>query len=59
MKIATQWNGRTRYYVATSNGKAIIGHRGAAAELPPPIAAQVLAHLKQIDHRFTEAELIP
>lgn len=51
-------NGRTKYYKATSNGRALLGSKGDAADFAPELAAKVLEQLKTIDHRFAEAELV-
>ena len=58
MKIKAKIEGRTRYYVAVSNGRVIVDrNKGRGVDLPPPIAAKVLEHLRILDARFADAEV--
>lgn len=58
MIIRLKDNNRTKYYKHTSNGKPMLGSKGDAANFPPEMAQKILSHLRQIDARFKEAELV-
>lgn len=58
MLIKLKDNNRSKYYQHTSAGKPILGARGKAANLDEATAKKVLEHLKVIDARFAEAELV-
>lgn len=49
---------RTKYYQHTSAGKPILGSKSNAASFDEPTAKKVLEHLRTIDARFVEAELV-
>lgn len=52
-------HGRTAYYVATTEGRPVVGAKSRAARLPDYQAATVLEHLITIDPtRFQGAELV-
>jgi len=51
-------NGRTKYYKHTSAGKPILGAKSQAAAFNEEQAKKVLEHLRVIDARFNEAELV-
>ena len=58
MIIKLKDNNRTKYYQHTSNGRPILGAKGKAANFSSEIGSKVLEHLKSIDVRFKEAELV-
>lgn len=59
MIIKTKIDHRTKYYkYMSSTGKPALGSKQEAAAFSPEQAEKVLAHLKAIDHRFAEAELV-
>lgn len=49
---------KTAYYKHTSNGKPIFCSRADAARFDADTAQKVLAHLKVMDSRFSDAELV-
>ena len=58
MIIKLKDNNRTKYYQHTSNGHPILGAKGKAANFNSELGRKVLEHLKTIDARFNEAELV-
>ena len=58
MIIKLKDNNRTKYYQHTSNGRPILGAKGLAANFDRELGQKVLEHLRQLDHRFAEAELV-
>jgi len=58
MMIRLKVDNKTKYYQHTSSGKPILAGKGMAAQLDSATAEKVLEHLKLIDHRFKDAELV-
>ena len=48
----------TQYYCYTSRGEPHLGAKGQAAQFDEKTGAMVLRHLKVIDARFVNAELV-
>ena len=58
MMIKLKVDNITKYYQHTSSGRPILASRGMAAQMDEATAKTVLAHLKVIDSRFKDAEIV-